>query len=269
MNENMENKTPARTTICVGRASIAVSALSADGTATYEPYAVKNGISLAANMRQALKDTAALSQAGQRVTVMVDSRAMLVPTDLYDEQQQDVLFRHSFPKSGADSVMSNVLPDLNCVALYAINKDLKMVIDDRFGEARYICATAPVWRYLHQRSFTGTRSKLYGYFHDGVLDVFSFQQNRFKFYNTFDTERTSDALYYLLYVWKQLMMRPEHDELHLVGTLPGEGDAFAEELRQYLKRVYIIHPAGEFNRSPVTQIPDMPFNLMTLYIKGR
>ena len=51
------------------------------------------------------------------------------------------------------------------------------------------------------------RSKLYGYFHDQRLEVISFQQNRFKFHNTFDAQRRADSLYFLLYTFRQLGMK--------------------------------------------------------------
>ena len=67
----------------------------------------------------------------------------------------------------------------------------------------------PVWRHLHQRSFTGHRNKLYGYFHSKRLDLFSFQQNRFKFCNSFEASHAYDALYFLLYTWKLLRLEAE------------------------------------------------------------
>ena len=161
-----------------------------------------------------------------------------------------------------------MLPNLKAVCLFAINKDLHGVITDRFDEVQFILAMLPVWQHLHQRSFTGHRSKLYGYFHGKSLSIFSFQQNRFKFCNTFETTHTNDALYFLLYVWKQLRLEAEHDELHLVGDIP-ERDQLLEEAQRFVKRVFYINPSGEFNRAPVSQIKGMPYDLMTLYIKGR
>ena len=127
---------------------------------------------------------------------------------------------------------------------------------------------APVWRYLHQRSFTGARNKLYAYFHDKQLTRFSCTQNRFKFCNSFEPTHAHDALYFIPYVWKQLMMKAEFDELHLVGEIP-EQEWLLEELRRYVLRTYVISPTGDFNRAPVTQIKTMPYDLMTLYVRGR
>ena len=154
------------------------------------------------------------------------------------------------------------------MALYPINRDLKQVIDERFTDVRYLCAGSPVWRYLYRRSFTGVRSKLYGYFHDQQLDIFSYQQNRFKFYNSFSATHMQDTLYYLLYVWNQLGLKQEQDELHIVGDIP-EREELTEQLRRYIKRAYVINPSGDFNRSPATQIQGLPYDMITMIVKGR
>lgn len=260
-----------RLTIRVSRHTLSFSTVDLTAEANpviFEPYTVKSGISMAANLREALKTMELAAYNYQRVMVLMDSNVLMIPVDLFCEAELDTLYRHSYSGTQADVVMHNVLPDLNAVAAFAVNKDLKLVIDDRFANANFICTVSPVWRYLHQRSFIGNRSKLYGYFHDGKLDIFSFMQRRFKYCNAFDASSAHDSLYYLLYVWKQLMLKPEYDEMHLVGDIP-EQEWMLEELRRFLQRAYVINPTADFNRAPATQIKSMPYDLMTLYVKGR
>lgn len=260
-----------RLTIRVGRNSLSFSTnnVTREGNrVTYEPYTVKSGMSMAANLREALK-TAGLPASGfGRALVMVDSPVLMVPVDRFREADAAVLYTHSFPGQAGGRILFDVLPELNAVALFSINKDLKLVIDDNFGEVRTVCVMSPVWKYLHQRSFIGTRSKLYGYFHDRKVDIFSFSQNRFKYCNSFDASHAHDALYFLLYVWKQLMLKPEHDEMHIVGDIP-DREWIIEELRKFLLRAYVINPTADFNRAPASLIRDMPYDLMTFYVKGR
>lgn len=270
VNNNMQ---PAysRLTIRVSRYTLSFSAVSTeagDCNVVYEPYTVKSGISMAANLREAIKTAELPRHTYSRVQVMTDAPVLMVPADLFCEADSTLMYRHSYPDSGSDVVLHNVLPELNAVAVFAVNKDLKLVIDDNYANASFVCAVSPVWRYLHQRSFVGTRGKLYGYFHDRRLDVFSFGQRRFKYCNSFDAAHARDALYYLLHVWNQLMLKPEYDEMHIVGDIP-EQEWMLGELRRYLQRAYLINPTGDFNRAPVTQIKGMPYDLMTFYVKGR
>ena len=251
--------------ISKGRLSFA----TADGSdVLFEDYALNSSISMAANLREALRTVPLLEESFERVLVMVDTYTLMVPANLFAEEESETLYHHAFTDVEQQLVMHTVLPDLNAVALFAIQKDLRNVIADRFTDVRYTAAIAPVWRHLHQRSYTGQHQKLYGYFHDRRMEVFSYAQNRFKFCNSYAVNNPNDALYYLLAIWKQLTMDAEHDELHLVGDIP-ERDQLLEEAQKFVKRVFYINPSGEFNRAPVTQIKGMPYDMMTLFVKGR
>ena len=245
-----------------------VNVLQAETPITYEPYVMKSSMSVAANLRKALKE-ADLAQSGvKRALVMIDAPILLMPVELFEESSMEAMYAHSFPRLAQEVVLYNVLPDLNTVAVFAIAKDLQTVLNDNFDDVKFTSAMSPVWRHLHKRSFTGMRSKLYGYFHDQKLEVFSFYQNRFKFYNQFETDRAHDAIYFLLYVWKQLALSAEHDELYVLGDIP-ERDWFTNELKRYVKTACVINPSADFNRAPATQVKGMPYDLMALFTKGR
>jgi hypothetical protein len=224
---------------------------------------------MTANLHEAFKTVNLMATDTRRVQVLVDTPSMLVPIEQFEEDGMEVLFNHTFPnKSGRRVIHYNVLPELKAVCLFAVSKDVAGVIADRFDEIQFIQAMTPVWHHLHQRSFTGHRNKLYGYFHNKQLDIFSFQQNRFKFCNSFEASHAHDALYFLLYVWKQLHMEAVHDEMHIVGDIP-EREWLLQELKRFLQKAYIINPAADFQKAPATKIAGMPYDLMTLLIKGR
>lgn len=242
--------------------------LQAEQPITYEPYVMKSSMSVAANLRKALKEADVIQAGAKRALVMVDAPILLVPVEVFDEQYMSEMYDHAFPGKEQETVLYNVLPDLNTVAIFAISKDLLTVLNDNFDDVKFTAAMSPVLRHLHKRSFTGMRSKLYGYFHDQTLEVFSFYQNRIKFYNQFEVSRIYDAIYFLLYVWKQLALSTEQDELFLVGDIP-EREAFVNELRRYVQKACVINPSADFNRAPATQVKNMPYDLMTLFTKGR
>ena len=256
-------------TMRIGRGTLAFATTTDDGSGiVYEPYVVKSGISMAANLREAFKKADLLLEPPMRVRVMTDTDVLMVPVDMFSEDTIDQMYYHAFPQTAQNAVYHNVLPDLNAVAVFSMNRDLRLVIDDHFRDVKLIAAVSPVWRYLHQRSFTGNRNKLYGYFHEKHIDIFSFQQNRFKFCNTFKAERAHDSLYFLLYVWKQLQLQPEHDELHIVGDIM-DSEWLVAELKKYLQNAYVINPSADFNRAQVTEIKGMPYDMQTLFVKGR
>ena len=264
---NEKPATLARLVIRVGTGSLSFATTQQERV-VYENYPLNNGISLAANLREALQNSELLGSDYQRVLVMIDSPVLMTPTVLFQEDQAEELYRHAITPKEQTVVKYSVLPDLNSVAVFAVNKDMTVVLSDHYKDLRYTPVTAPVWRHLHQRSFTGMHGKLYGYFHDHKLEVFSFAENRFKFSNQFMVNNAADALYYMLSAWKDLGLVPERDELYLAGELP-DGEQLTEEARKFVKRVFVINPSGEFNRAAVTQIEGIPYDLVTLFIKGR
>lgn len=255
-------------TIRVGHNALSFAMPDEKGDVHFSPYEVKSSVSVAANLREAFKTNTLLQSAGERVRVLVDSPVLVVPVELFDKKDIEPSYHYTYPGLSQEIVTYNVLPDLNAVAVFSIGKDLRLVIDDHFREVRLISAMSPVWRYLHERSFATTRQKLYGYFHEQRVEVFAYQQNRFRFCNSFDARHAHDALYFLLYVWKQLQLRQQDDELYLVGDLPDQ-DSLLTELKKYVKRTYLINPSVDFYRAQVTKIEGMPFDLQTLFVKGR
>lgn len=265
MTDKATNSTR-RLVIRISRNSLSFS--TTDGTqVVYEPYQLKSSISLAANLREALRTVPLLSERYGRVLVMVDSPVLQVPSDEFIEEEAETYYHHCFTNQLQQKVMCTVLPELKCVAVFSLNKDLFTVITDEWDNVRFIPAVTPVWNHLNQRSYTGAHSKVYCYFHDRQLEVFSFAQNRFKFCNSFAVTTLEDSLYFILAAWQQLGLAPEHDELFLTGDIV-ERDRMKEELEKYVKRVFVVNPAGEFNRAAVAQIPGIPYDLTVLYVKG-
>ncbi|MBQ8095510.1 MAG: DUF3822 family protein [Prevotella sp.] len=257
-------------TLRLGRGTMSILLQGGGGEElVFEPCVVKNGMSMAANLREAFKNSdLLLMQMPPRVRVLLDSDVLMVPVELFDEQTMATMYAHAFPSREQEAVFYNVLPDLNAVAVFSMNKDLRLVLDDHFQDVRLVAAMQPVWRCMHQRSFTGVRRKLYVYFHEKRLDMFSFQQNRFRFCNAYDAPRPMDAVFYITYVWKQLQLQEEHDELYLMGDISADEQP-TTQLQRFIKKVMVIQPQVEFSHHPVTELKGVPFDLQTLVVKGR
>ena len=268
----MEVTNQQRMIIRIGKGSLSFTMQNAadrEHPISFLPYIVRGGISMAANLREALKQQDVVADSIRRAQILLDTPSLFVPIEQFSEEDMETVFNHALPaREERRSILYNVLPNLKVVCLFAINKDMQRVLTDRFDDIQFIQAITPVWNHLHQRSFTGRRSKLYAYFHGKRLDIFSFQQNRFKFCNSFEASHTNDALYFLLYVWKQLRLDVQYDEMHIVGDFPQQ-EELLQELKHYIQKAYVINPTVDFQQAPATQVKGMPYDLMTLIVKGR
>ena len=270
MTEKPITRHPHRVTLRLTDTTLAfaVADETAAGGLDYEPYVMKSGMSPAANLREAFIESRILGAGFLHAQVLVDSPVLLVPLEEFDADDAEPFYHHTFTGHTNEELLNTVLPAQNAVAVYPINKDIKLVLTDHFRDIRIMPLMQPVWSYLHRRSFTGTKRKLFVYFRGKQMEVFAFAHNRFRFSNRYEVVNANDAAYFILHVWTQLALDAREDELYLCGTMP-DREALIAGLKKFVQKVTVINPAAEFNRAPITQIKGLPFDLMTLYIKGR
>ena len=136
-----------RMTIRVSKGSLIFAIADTDhpNNIVYEPFTAKSGVSMAANLREAFKTADILQRPTHRAQVLVDTPVVLVPIEEYDETKNEVLYHQAITGYEGYAVESNILPDLNAVALFALNKDLRLVVEDHYSDARFIALMRPVW----------------------------------------------------------------------------------------------------------------------------
>ncbi|EFN92116.1 hypothetical protein HMPREF9018_1633 [Prevotella amnii CRIS 21A-A] len=259
-----------RLTIRIGRSDLSFSVCTTieKGYAVYEPYNTNKGISVAANLREAFSVSELLQSGYKCALVLLDVPAMLIPMEEAEENDGEVLYKSAFSLKGNEEIVQVELPSLSVKAVMAINKDLKMVIDDHFPMVSIQPLMQPVWAYLQKLSYQNKRRKLFAYFHDHTMEVVSFQQTRFRYNNTFDGSHGHDALYYLLFVWRELGMSVEKDELHIMGKVSYE-KWLVEELEKFLSRVYVDTLEKEIEKRGGTMPEAMHYDEKVLYLDQR
>ena len=237
-----------------------------NGMLVYEPYEMNMGISVAANLREAFKVSELLQSGYKRLLAEMDTPVMLMPIDDFGTQDIETLYHHTYHRQGNEEILSSILPDLNAIAVFAINKDLKLVIDDHFKDIRIQPLMQSVWTHIYRHLYVGPRRKLFAYFHEKRMEVFSFQQNRFRFSNSYEVENEHDALYYLLYIWKLTGMDTEKDELCLIGDTPYL-NGFIDKAKQHLKLCRLINQEVYFSNSQLAKRKELPYDMKAIYLE--
>ena len=86
------SNTKQRLTIRIGRGTLSFSQPTDDGTdVMFEPYVVKSGISMAANLREAFKTSELLMNPPKRVRVVLDADVLMVPVESFHEEEAAIL----------------------------------------------------------------------------------------------------------------------------------------------------------------------------------
>lgn len=255
-----------RLTIRVGQESLAFACKNDDGKIAYTPYKTKKGISMAANLREAMKDDSLRLGTWKKVQVLLDSPTIMVPIDEYDERNKEILYRYSVTGQENCAVLATILPTVNAVAIYSLNKDLRLVLTDNFSDIKIHPLCASLWQYLQRRNSGGTNEKLYAYSHDGKIELCSFRKSRFRFCNSFNASAANDEAYYILAAWQQLGMNAKKDDIFLIGDF-NDVDKLTEALHKFVENVYRIKPSADFNRHPLTLVDGIQMDIVTTLLK--
>lgn len=229
--------------------AFAVGSPGQSGKMNFESYEMNMAISIAANLREAFTTSELLQREYQKVWVLIDSPVMMVPIEEFQQDDMETLYHACVTGQEGSIVLSHVVHTLNAVAVFAVNKDLNTVITDHFEDVRFMPTGQPVWEYLRENGVgrEDNGEKLFAYFHDQRMEVFCFQQNRFKFFNSYNAQHAHDALYYLLYAWKQLGFKAESDFLYLTGEVI-QRNWLLEKLHQYLQHVITVNHADYYRK---------------------
>lgn len=252
-----------RVLIRVSDTTLSFATQTQDGQLLYEPFPVRNGMSMAANLREAFRNSDILLGDYRRAFVMIDSPTLVLPIDEADTDI-DAQYRYVYANTEGSVVETHLIPILNVVVAYAVNKDLKMVLEDNFSDVRLLPLMTTTWEFLMRRNMTGGAKKMFAYFHDGKMDVSVFSRNRFLFVNSFEGTDAHDAVYFALGVWKQLGLNSNEDEFHYMGNVP-EQDWFVEEMRQFIKKVFPINPAVELPNAETLAASGMAADMMITF----
>ena len=91
----------------IGRDTLSFSKHLEDETVINEPFIVKSGVSMAANLREAFKSSELLAEAQGKVRVLIDTDVLMVPIELFEEATKEAMFYQAFPSRNQEFVYLN------------------------------------------------------------------------------------------------------------------------------------------------------------------
>ena len=204
---------------------------------------IDTSLSLTANLKAVFHESDFLGHSYKRVNIMLASkRFTIVPLDLFEEEQADLLFYHNHQKRENETVIYNILKKNNVVIVFGIDRSAYSFLTEQYPEARFYSQSTPLIEYFSVKSRLGNSKKMYVSVREEGIDIYCFERGHLLLANSFECSHTEDRIYYLLYAWKPLEFNQERDELHLTGTLPDK-EILMNELRKFILQVFIMNPA--------------------------
>lgn len=214
-----------------------------DGEFSYHDQEVEESLSLTANLKRTFHELEWLGCPFRRVNViMADKRFTFIPLEFFEDEQAEIIFYHNHLKRDNETVQYNILHKNNVVVLFGMDKSACTFLREQYPGVRFYSQASPFIEFLSAKSRLGNSRKMYAHLRKEAIDVYGYERGHLLLANSFECRATSDRLYYLLYIWKQLGFEQERDELHLTGDLCDK-EQLLPELQKFIRQVFIMNPA--------------------------
>ena len=180
-----------------------------------------------------------------------------VPNPLFEEKNKEVYMQFLFTTVGG-KILHQTLLNPEMTILHALQEDFYGFLLRSFPGASIVHHTAATiaWCQIKCPVIDGNRMIVYRQ-PDGV-DILCFSRQQLLLSNHFPCESTDDAVYYALFVYKQLKFSQLKDYVYVVGT----EKELQEKLNKYIQNVVPVERQDtEYDEE---NIQEAPFEMLAL-----
>ena len=164
----------------------------------------------------------------------------LVPEDVFVEKEQKELMAFVF-SSPDEKTLHERLEESGCEMLYSIPSDVHDFFSRSLLRPTFTHAIVPLLIQWRKQSVINYPKQLYVALHEDTMDAVCFDRDTMLFINSFQFDSANDILYYLLYIWKQIGLDQQKDQLILFAN-SRVYETLKETLQTYVLQVEYMQP---------------------------
>ena len=180
---------------------------------------------------------------------------IFVPDSLYQDRYRNDFMDFLF-SDRQGTTLSNSVSAAGITVLYQMPEAVHRFMLRSFVQPEFIHYSTPLITFFLKESKRSDASQMIVNLQRSGLDIFCFSKETFLLGNYFPCKDLPEALYYILFAWKQLQFNQLDDSLHIVGN-----NVFKEELVKklalYIQQIHFpaIPPGIQFENVNTDCIP--------------
>lgn len=202
-------------------------------------------------------------QAGaDRIRVVVDSPAVLVPMSEFSEDNFREYYDYCIPSDSERRIFCDPLPAANAMLVFSVAENIFKTLCDRFENVHFCSSMTSVAGYfIKKASHTDTPRRLLAVVREGAVDIVVVEAGRLLSVNSFEVGAVSDVLYYVLGTASKLGLSAPADTFCIAGDVRLRENS-AAELGKFVGNVSTLEQAREFGEYTTDTDDEVPFNMM-------
>ena len=164
----------------------------------------------------------------------------LVPSPLFNRDQARMYFEFNHVADKREEINFCRLKKEDAYLVFAAPSPVCEAVTGRFRQAVFFHQGFALLEILLRQASTNQPSVAVC-LHGNFLDIAVAEKKKLKIYNTFSYTHEHDMLFFILYIYEQLKLNQEEDELILSGEISKTSEHYFL-LRRYLKKIRFARP---------------------------
>ncbi|MDR2804399.1 MAG: DUF3822 family protein [Dysgonamonadaceae bacterium] len=183
--------------------------------------------------REAFFDNAFFTYPFRKVRIVNHSPVYtFVPNWLFEEKDKETYLQFSFT-SPHGKILHQTLSNPNITILHTLPEDIYGFLQRSFPEASVAHHTSALIAWCQEKGQCLNANRMFIFRTPSGMDVLCFSRQQLLLSNYFQCESVEDAIYYALYVYKQLKFSQLQDFVHLSEA----EEKLRETLSKYIQNV--------------------------------
>jgi len=182
--------------------------------------------------------------------VLIESfKSTWIPDPLFRKQDLDKYFSFTHVIAEDETILSDHLKELEAWCVYAANKEARGLFLKNWPEIRIFHHTTPFLRNIVQNAGNGENAgTVHMFMHDQFFDLAVFRNNKLLLCNTYHYRQVNDAVYFVLYAFKNLKLQPDRVPVTIQGKI-NPRSSLTETLKRYVRKVSLARRNPAFTYS--------------------
>lgn len=195
------------------------------------------------------------------VVVSVVGNFTPVPLADFQEEYCDTFYNYSVSPDVKHRVFYDVVPAANMALLFGLPELTCQMIEEVFGEVRYVSAITSVVKHMYRRA---SGASMFIYAHEQDATIMLTEGGKLALLNTYSVQGADDVAYYALSILSQLGIKPDMLALSIAGYASVRNPMIAR-LQQFVPKVLPVLPTQEFNHEIAAE-ETLAYDLVTLLL---
>lgn len=199
--------------------------------------------------------------------IYVGEKSTLVPDPLFKKESIRDFTDMNLQIGDHEEVHFNKIPRVDAWTIYPIPVKLVSVFQKQFPNISFFHQSVPFINQLMLNQKNGeNKPQVYVNLFGSMFEMAVVESKNFKFYNCFPYKNVNDLLYFILNVFNQMKLPPDHASLYLSGKITRQSSLY-ENLKRYIRKPEFRKPDTHFSYSyTFNSLPQHSnLNLLNLY----